>query len=72
MAAGNSTVLITGDTGTGKEVFSQAIHFASPRSQGPFISVNCGAIPDNLLESELFGYEREHLQGFKRRKGGKI
>ena len=72
VAAGNSTVLITGDTGTGKEVFSQAIHFASPRSRGPFISVNCGAIPDNLLESELLAMNGEHFRGFKRRKGGKI
>lgn len=73
VAAGNSTVLITGDTGTGKEVFSQAIHFASPRSRGPFISVNCGAIPDNLLESELFGYERGAFTGaLKEGKAGKF
>ncbi|MCL1983519.1 MAG: sigma 54-interacting transcriptional regulator [Clostridiales bacterium] len=60
---GNSTVLISGESGTGKEMFAKAIHYASARGGGPFITVNCGAIPENLLESELFGYERGAFTG---------
>lgn len=69
-ARGNSTVLITGESGTGKEVFAKAIHYSSARSKGPFITVNCGAIPENLLESELFGYEKGAFTGANER--GKI
>ncbi|MGN7397356.1 sigma 54-interacting transcriptional regulator [Peribacillus frigoritolerans] len=59
----NSTVLIQGESGTGKEEFAKAIHKASMRKEEPFITVNCGAIPENLLESELFGYEKGAFTG---------
>lgn len=65
----SSTLLITGESGTGKEVVAQAIHTRSVRREAPFISVNCGAIPENLLESELFGYVDGAFTGAK--KGGK-
>ena len=68
-AKGNSTVLVTGESGTGKELFAQAIHYASDRRHGPFIKINCASIPENLLESELFGYEDGAFTGA--RKGGK-
>ncbi len=58
VADSDSTVLIQGETGTGKEILAQAIHNASPRKEKPFIAINCGALPDNLLESELFGYKK--------------
>lgn len=65
----SSTLLITGESGTGKEIVAQAIHTRSVRREAPFISVNCGAIPENLLESELFGYVDGAFTGAK--KGGK-
>lgn len=58
IAASPSTVLVLGETGTGKELVAKTIHALSPQSNKPFIAVNCGALPDTLLESELFGYKR--------------
>ncbi|MBU2451783.1 MAG: sigma 54-interacting transcriptional regulator, partial [Proteobacteria bacterium] len=64
-ALNDSTVLVTGESGTGKELFSQAIHNASLRRQHPFIRINCAAIPKDLLESELFGYDEGAFTGAK-------
>lgn len=69
MAKARTPVLILGETGTGKELFAHAIHQAGPRSDRPFIRVNCASIPENLVESELFGYEEGAFSGA--RKGGK-
>lgn len=71
-AQGTATVLIRGESGTGKELVAEGIHFASPRAQGPFIRVNCGAIPSTLLESELFGHEKGAFTGAVKRKLGKF
>lgn len=68
-AKGSSTIFILGESGTGKELFAQAIHSASLRCHGPFIKINCAAMPEQLLESELFGYEEGAFSGA--RKGGK-
>src|SRR6185312_13197271 len=58
VAATETTVLLLGESGTGKEVVARFIHRASPRQDGPFIALNCAALPEQLLEAELFGYER--------------
>ena len=71
-AATDTTVLLEGESGTGKELCARALHNASPRANGPFVAINCAAIPDNLLEAELFGYERGAFTGAASRKIGKF
>jgi two-component system response regulator PilR (NtrC family) len=66
----SSTVLVHGESGTGKELIARAVHFSSPRSNRRFLSVNCGAMPENLLESELFGHERGSFTGAVKEKRG--
>lgn len=68
-AQGNSTIMLTGESGTGKELFAEAIHQASPRRKSPYVTVNCAAVPENLLESEFFGYASGAFTGAQR--GGK-
>ncbi len=72
VAPTDSPVLLTGETGVGKDVIANAIHLGSPRREGPFIPVNCGAIPDTLLDSELFGHEKGAFTGALARKRGRF
>jgi two-component system, NtrC family, response regulator len=72
VAPTNATTLLQGESGTGKELFARAIHALSPRSAKPFLAINCAAIPENLLESELFGFERGAFTGAVKQTPGKI
>ena len=67
-----SPVLLLGETGTGKELIARAVHNISPRKNSPFITVNCGAIPESLMDSELFGYEKGAFTGAISRKYGRF
>jgi two-component system response regulator AtoC len=71
-AAGRATVLLRGESGTGKELAARALHQQSDRRDGPFVKIHCAALPDNLLESELFGYEKGAFTGAIQRKPGRV
>src|SRR5207244_7246325 len=72
VAGTNTTVLIRGESGTGKELIAHAIHYSSLRANKPFIKVSCAALPETLIESELFGYEKGGFTGAQNRKKGRF
>ena len=72
VASTASTILIYGESGTGKELVARAVHVCSPRATEPFVSVNCGAFPETLLESELFGYVKGAFTGANQNKRGSV
>jgi Nif-specific regulatory protein len=72
VSSSNTTVLVRGESGTGKELIAQALHYNSPRKDKPFIRVNCAAVPENLIESEFFGYEKGAFTGAVSRKSGRF
>ncbi|MFP4163799.1 MAG: sigma-54-dependent transcriptional regulator [Chitinispirillaceae bacterium] len=72
VAESRSTILITGESGTGKELIARSIHYQSPRAQGPFVKINCAALPEGLIESELFGHEKGAFTGAVKGKAGKF
>src|SRR5262245_42740778 len=72
VAATEATICLQGESGTGKEVVARFIHGASPRSRGPFVAINCAALPETLLESELFGFERGAFTGAQQPKPGHL
>jgi Nif-specific regulatory protein len=72
VAGSNTTVLIRGESGTGKELIAHALHYNSPRAKKPFVKVSCGALPETLIESEMFGYEKGAFTGAQTRKPGRL
>ncbi len=72
VANSNATVLIRGESGTGKDLIAHAVHYNSYRAEKPFVKVNCTALPENLLESELFGHEKGAFTGAVERKAGRF